>query len=220
MAVILCEGPTDRIFFHEMTKVYKLNPYSARSTEVKELQRKIADDHFMKNTPLIIYGDNGRPIIYNKVLPRVARSWLFRDGYAKRLLLIIDDDGTDRDTLFKTVNHTLEEYCKNPRKFSELPDYESNNVIKISSDDISFPLEIHFLTVPESLEKQMIKKYCDIQEQNYDTYLKYDTKTAIEKIMDKENIPDIEGFVRRSVLWFKEDEWFRETIQTIENLLS
>ncbi len=219
MLLILCEGKKDRYFFDEMAKTYELDPYSTRSTDINELQRKIADDHFMKNNQLIIYGDNGRPTISNKVLPRASRSWLFRDGYAKRLLMIIDDDGTDRGVLFQTVKNILEEYCTDPHKFSKLPNFESNDVIKISSDDITFPLEIHFLTVPESLEKQMIKKYCDIKELSYDTYLKHDTDKAINIIMDKENISDIEDLVRKSVHWFEDDEWFKEIIKKIEHLL-
>ena len=202
-----------------MAKTYGLDSFSVRSENIKELQLKFADDHFMKNNPLIIYGDNGRPTIYNKVLPRAARSWLFKEGYVKRLLMIIDDDGTDRGVLFQTVKNILEAYCKDPYKFSKIPNFESNDVIKISSDDIPFPLEIHFLTVPESLEKQMIKKYCDINGLSSDTYLRYDTDKAINMIMNDDESSDIEDFVRKSVPWFKDDEWFDEIIQKIESLL-
>ena len=129
--IILCEGSTDAWFFDEIFKRHiDGQVYSIPDKGMAQLQ-KLYDgncfEYIRSQFALIIFGDSGRPTIYEKVLPRVAVDVLGRFSNDINISIIIDDDGTEYEKLEKIISDKVKQVSQNPLKFTHSPIFEEKN---------------------------------------------------------------------------------------------
>jgi len=91
---------------------------------MKKLQEMLGTscyNYIQTQYSLMIYGDNGKPGIYEKVLQRIAIDTLGKVKENIHIIMILDDDGLNYETLNNTISNKLEFISKDRSKFNPLP---------------------------------------------------------------------------------------------------
>ncbi|MCG2821416.1 MAG: hypothetical protein L6371_06005, partial [Candidatus Atribacteria bacterium] len=120
MKLIICEGFYDAVFFHEVLKIFgSLDTYLIPDNQMQKLQGIYGNYHFMRDRiRTTIYGDNGRPTVFDWVLRRVI-STLRAIPENVDLIVIIDNDGSSYEELFTLTKNKLEEILNDPAIFQK-----------------------------------------------------------------------------------------------------
>ncbi|MGP8321525.1 MAG: hypothetical protein ACT6FE_04275 [Methanosarcinaceae archaeon] len=154
--IILCEGKTDTWFFDEIFKSYTDKPiYAIPDKGMAQLQQLYGGNSFeyiKSKFALVIFGDSGRPTIYEKVLPRIVIDMLGRFNDDIDISIIIDDDGTEYEKLEEIISDKVKIVSQNPLKSTHSPILEENDgVFVLKSSKCRGTLNINLMTVPNSL---------------------------------------------------------------------
>lgn len=218
--IILCEGKTDTWFFDEIFKNHiDEQIYAIPDKGMAQLQ-KLYDgncfEYIKSQFALIIFGDSGRPTIYDKVLPRVTVDMLGRFSYDINISIIIDDDGTEYENLEKIVLDSVKRVSKNPLKSTHSPIFEENDgLFVLKSSKSRGTLNVNLLTVPISLEEQIVDKFIRIKYHHDYKILENGSHYAIDFIANKYYNGDKEKLVRDASTLLKNEIWVKEIVDYI-----
>lgn len=220
MNVILCEGKTDTWFFDEIFKSHiDEQIYAIPDKGMKQLQKLYAGncfEHIMSKFALIIFGDSGRPTIYDKVLPRVAIDMLGRFSNDIYISIILDDDGTEYENLEKIVLDSVKLVSKNPLKSTHSPIFEENDgLFVLKSSKSRGTLNVNLLTVPISLEEQIVDKFIRIKYHYDHKILENSPHYAIDFIANKYYGGNKEKLVRDASALLKNEIWVKQIVDYI-----
>ena len=97
LKILLCEGKHDAWFFDEIMKEHiggRIHTISdGRMDKLQNLLGGGCFNYIKTKYDLIIFGESGRPIITDKVLPGVIAATLGKVGDDVYIPFILDDDG-------------------------------------------------------------------------------------------------------------------------------
>jgi len=167
---------------------------------------------------LIIFGDSGRPIITDKVLPGVIAATLGKVGDDVYIPFILDDDGVGYAGLKKVISDKLRSIPKDKSKFTsnQFPTLEEHN-----DSFILFPLkgkgivEIRLSTVPESLETQVAKRCIEAKCPNNYKILKKGPHHAIDLLAMEYYDGNKEKLIRNTSALLKEEAWVTDVVDRV-----
>jgi len=220
--MIICEGKNDAWFFDEIMKEH-LNDrvYTTTDREVNKLQRLLGGgcfDFIKTQYALIIFGDNGRRTITEKVLGRVVVDTLGRVGDDIYTTVIFDDDGVGYEKLKKNISDKLKSISKDTSKFT-------NNLFPtLEEDDDSLILnhpngrgvfEVQLLTVPESLEEQVARKCIEVKCPNNSKILKKGSHYALDSLAMEYYDGDNERLIRETSTLLKDEVWVTNVVDRV-----
>lgn len=218
--IILCEGKTDTWFFDEIFKNHiDEQIYAIPDKGMAQLQ-KLYDgncfEHIKSQFALIIFGDSGRPTIYEKVLPRVAVDMLGRFSDDINISIIIDDDGTEYEKLEEIISNKVKLVSQNPQKFTHSPIFEENNgLFVLKSSKSRGTLNINLLTVPISLEEHIANELIGNKYNHDYKILENGPHYAIDFIANKYYSGNKEKLVRDASTLLKNELWVKDIVDYI-----
>lgn len=211
--MILCEGKKDVWFFHEIMKdhVDDSSIMCIPNHNIKKLQKMLGKNCFtyIKNQyPLIIYGDNGRVTVIDKVLNRLIKDLSGKEKDDILITVIIDDDGTDFDTLNMILSDKIKTSISEKWDSPIVPTLSENNGYFIINHPKSKggTLKIKLSTVPRSLEDKVSKKTVEFKCPHNSKILNNGAKKAI-KYLSNEYFNSEEDLFREAAMWLKEERW-------------
>lgn len=178
--------------------------------------------HWIKtNFGFIVYGDNGKQTLINKVLPRLVSDIIGKIAEPVKLFVILDEDGTP---LQKTTEDIRQKLQKRRIPYAQVSLLSQNEVVIKSSIDSRYQIAIRVHLIPESLEKQLVK--CITSKIN----LLPKKKSDLLNMDPHEALKDIAGMlgtsrddlIRDVVMHYKfcEYEWFLTLITEIQRFLN
>lgn len=176
-------------------------------SKLQELLGSSCFNYINTQYSLLIYGDNGKPIIIEKVLQRVVVDTLGKVKDDINIVLILDDDGINYNDLYKTIFDKLQSIVRDKSKFNPLPYFEENNNLLI----LKHPkgrgcITIKLTTVPTSLEDQIANKIVEVKCPHNSKILQNGAEKAL-KYLGKEYYESYEEMIRQSSTWFKGENW-------------
>ncbi len=213
MEVIVCEGRHDAIFLRKLTDSIGILSLPVNNC-MKKLQRILLSSgyNYIKNKyGIIIYGDNGKSDVINKVLPRLVRDCFTKIKNLK-ILTILDQNGENEEKLVERVFNTLNDGLQ-ARGVTNY-NFQVNKATSIVSStfDRGYDIVVELFIIPKSLEKQLIEKCLQV----YNSKLSSSSKKKIQQNMDSlkqlANIlgKDEEEIIDESIKfkWFDDEKWF------------
>ena len=230
MKVFVLEGHNDMIFMETILREY-FSFEEFPKTHDREFQRSInvlrrrllnqKEYRSIKTSfGFIVYGDNGKQTIINKVLPRLVSDIIGKIPDPVELFVVLDKDGTP---LKKTVNTIYKNLKEKRISHTDVSILSKDRIVVKSSIDSRYQVIIRVYLIPESLEKQLVK--CALSEIKLSSkkkrdLLSMDPHDALREISGMLNMAqdDIIGgiVVRRR---FCRYEWFLEFIAEIKQFL-
>lgn len=221
MNIILCEGKNDALFFDELLKErFAHRMYTMYHNELKKLQEMCGDKcfNFVKQTyPLIIYGDGGKSEL-NKVLRRVVIETLGNNNDVLNIIMIRDDDDSPYEELNRIIFEELDSLMRDKSKYANhtLPKLEErNNSFILNHPKSRGVLKIKLLTVPGSLERQIVKKTVEYYCPNNSEILENESHDALKLLASTYYEKDIPRLIRESSSWLKDELW----VSNIDSLI-
>lgn len=216
----MCEGKHDAWFFDEMAKNnLDEQRYTIPDSKMDKLQRIFGIDskYIRAQYSLIIYGDNGRTPLIEKVLSRFVVDTVGKTEYNIHTLLITDDDGRGYSNLKNNVSRKLESLSRDNSKFSSLPKFVQNDdLLILTHPRTQRKFEVILQTVPESLEFQIIKKAIELKYPNETSLLENAPDVAIKNLASKYYGGNQKSLIRESVDWLKDETWVKNIISSVQ----
>jgi hypothetical protein len=162
MKLIVCEGKHDAEFIKAVIDQHFGCPncvvsdegYGRRTRGYKKLQELLLHnfDYTSKTFSVIVYGDNGRQTLINKVIPHLAFD-LFRK-VTVQILVVVDDDGAQHTQIVESIK------CSISRKFGNLARVSVvTTKIEILSRATNDKMIIECFFIPRSLEIQVVEAF-------------------------------------------------------------
>jgi len=223
---VLCEGKYDAIFFSEIISarlgISTDKIITIPNNVMSQLQKALRKP---ENKTIIVYGDNGRRTLFNKVIPRVIREMFARDFSNVSLQIIVDDDGIGQEKLFDNLKDILQRFFTNVKRFQRkrTPRLEINGnklelYITYSIAKLIFNIKLKLLIIPESLEQQILRKaiiYHDIKAQSTLFSNISNVHKKLDIIVIRYGYENKEKLFRLAANWFDVENtpWLR-TLQT------
>ncbi len=174
-------------------------------------------NHIKTQYALIIFGDNGRRTITEKVLGRVVVDTLGKVEDDIYTTVIFDDDGVGYEKLKKNISDKLKSISKDTSKFTTnlFPTLEKNN----GSFTLNHPkgrgvFEVRLLTVPGSLEEQVARKCIGIKCPNNSRILENGSHDALDSLA-MEYYDDKEKLIRETSALLKDEVWVTDVVDHV-----
>ncbi|NIA10738.1 MAG: hypothetical protein GWP10_13675 [Nitrospiraceae bacterium] len=183
--------------------------------DMNKLQRLLEKScfNFIKTKyTLIIFGDNGKPIIIEKVLGRVVVDTLGKVGDDIHITVILDDDGVGYAGLKKGVSDKLKSISKDKSKFTNcFPVFEESK----DSFTLNHPrgrgvIEVQLSTVPESLEMQVAKKCIEVRCPTNSKIVEKGPHYALNFLAMEYYDYDKEKLIRETSSLLKDEVWVKD----------
>ena len=143
MNVFILEGINDVIFFETLLKLHfkKSNIPKAHGIQFRKGIDKVRRillgrnyNYIKTNVDLMIYGDNGRPNIINKALPRLVEDTIGRIPDVLKFFTVLDADRfSDEETLDLIENKLKEKNIP----FSEIKKYKNLLLKKVKPEEVT-----------------------------------------------------------------------------------
>jgi len=158
---IVCEGKNDQIFLNKILENYFNNnsPFTIHDDmgRAQEVFRRGGRNYLTQNYDIFIYQDNGVPIIYNVVVPRLIKEAWLKIEENLSLLLITDQDFKPESFTNTIIQRITENITQT---VTALVDVQSNNSVKYTTVNIgNFSTEVFIYLIPVSLESQYIQYF-------------------------------------------------------------
>jgi hypothetical protein len=192
--------------------------YAIPDNKMEKLQRVLGGSfsYMRSQFALVVYGNNGKPTIYEKVLRRVVIDTLGKVKDTVNTLLILDDDGIGHSELEEKVSSNLESLSRDRSKFSNLPIFNKNNELFIlTHPKTQGNLKIILRTVPECLELQIAKKAIEMKCPTKKNLLESGPDKAIDLIASIYYNGNEELLIRESASWLKDEPWVRDILEVL-----
>lgn len=166
---------------------------------------------------LIIFGDSGRPIITDKVLPGVIAATLGKVGDDIYIPFILDDDGVGYAGLKKVISDKLRSIPKDKSKFisNQFP------TLKTGSDSFTLSplkgrgsIEVRLSTVPESLETQVARRCIEVKCPN-SKILEKGPHYAVDFLAMEYYSGDKEKLIRNTSALLKDEAWVTDVVDRV-----
>lgn len=217
LEVMLCEGKHDAWFFDEILKESSgRRALTFPDFGMDKLQSTLKEGclSFIKSQySSIIFGDGGRPTIYNKTLQRIVVETLGKYSDDICINLIIDDDGTEYQDLREVILNKLQSLVKNRLKFTKLPEFEySGETFIISHPNAKGTLTIELFNVPLCLETQVAKKFIETKCPKTSIIVEENPHDAIKMLAKDYYGGDIEKLIRDTSRMLKDDMWVKKIV--------
>ena len=219
---ILCEGIYDSWFLEEFIRKEYSKDAKCIDKDLGVFQRCYRSDYYFCQDSIIILSDHGHELI-NKYIPKI-----FRDLFAKRILslhycVLKDLDDSQPVDL-------LESYCrifndaiktKGMRDIFLSTNFSDNIISLISEKDHRISFHFHFIFVPQSLAKIIVRKSLEMNRslnKHNEDIESMDPHRALTKIACSCDIDTKEALIRRSVvdMWFSDDDWYKKLKEKID----
>lgn len=220
--MILCEGKNDAWFFDEIMKEHLGDRvYTTADREMSKLQRLLGGgcfDFIKTQYALIIFGDNGRRTITEKVLGRVVVDTLGKVEDDIYTTIIFDDDGVGYEKLKKNISDKLKSISKDTSKFTTnlFPTLEENNGSLILNHPKGRGVfEVQLLTVPGSLEEQVARKCIEVKCPNNSKILENGSHDALYSLAMKYYDGDKEKLIRETSALLKDEVWVTDIVDHV-----
>jgi len=229
--VFILEGINDVIFFETLLKFHfkKSNIPKAHGIQFRKGIDKVRRillgrnyNYIKTNVGLMIYGDNGRPNIINKALPRLVEDTIGRIPDVLKFFTVLDADRfSDEETLDLIENKLKEKNIP----FSEIKKYKKNELIIQSTQDPRYMIKLHLFQIPECLEKQLviegIKRCGSLKNKEKTRLLNNDPHDSLQEIAKKMRIPKNE-LIKISITneWFNKTSWYLSLLSRISSFFS
>ena len=182
-------------------------------SKLQELLGSKCFSYTKKQYSLLIFGDTGKPTIIDKVLHRAVVDTLATVIDDIHIILIIDDDGTSYEDLYKNLLIKLQFLIKDASSFNLLPKLEESNSLFILKHPRSRGIiKIKLATVPASLEVQIANKIIAEKYPRDNKFLDGGAKNALKRLLKNYYNSD-EEMIRESSMLFKDEKWVKD-IQT------
>jgi hypothetical protein len=186
--------------------------------QMDKLQRILGSSCFnfiKKEYNLIIFGDTGRPVIIEKVLHRVIVATLGKVGDDIYIPFIIDADGVELAELKRVISTKLRSISRDRATFT------SNRFPTLKEHNDSFILrplrgkgivEVQLLTVPESLELQIARKFVEVECPNNAEILENGPHDALDSLANKYCGGNKEKLNRKTSALLKDETWVTDVV--------
>ena len=187
--------------------------------KIDKLQRALGSNclnYMINQYALMIYGDNGKPTIIDKVLQRVIVDTLgkYRDNI--HITIILDDDGVSYTDLKNNVLNKLQSISKDKSKFNPLSDFEEDNGSFIMKHPRSRgTLIIKLSTIPLSLEYQVAEKMVGVTCPHNSGILNNGARDALKYLVKEYYDGNEEKLIRDSATQFVGEIWVKEILRSI-----
>ena len=167
---------------------------------------------------LIIFGDNGRRTIIEKILGRVVVDTLGKVGDDINTIVILDDDGVGYEELKKNISDKLKSISKDTSKFT------NNLYPTLEETDDSFVLnhpkgrgiiEVQLSTVPGSLEEQVTRKCIEVKCPTNLKILENGPHLALDILAMEYYGGDNEKLIRETSTLLKDEAWVANIIDRV-----
>ena len=166
---------------------------------------------------LIIFGDNGRRTITEKVLGRVVVDTLGKVRDDIHITTILDDDGVGYGGLKKGISDGLKSILKDRSKFTnQFPTLEECS----DSFILNHPrgggiIGVKLLTVPESLETQVAKKCIEVKCHNNTKILERGPHHALDILKMEYYDDNMEKLIRETSALLKDEIWVKDVVERV-----
>ncbi|RZN37164.1 MAG: hypothetical protein EF813_05940 [Methanosarcinales archaeon] len=167
---------------------------------------------------LIIFGDNGRRTIIKKVFGRVVIDTLGKVGDDIHTTVIFDDDGEGYGKLKKNISDKLKSILKDTSKFTNnlFPTLEENNgSLILNHPKGGGVFEVRLLTVPGSLEEQVVRKCIEVKCPNNSKILENGSHHALDSLAMNYCDGDKEKLIRATSALLKDEVWVTDIVDQI-----
>ncbi len=199
--------------------------YTIDDDNTKKLQ-ELLQEKCSVNTrfALIIYGNNGRPTIYEKVLQRVVVDTLGNAVYTLGkaeddidITLILDDDGEEYWKLRKCVSDKMQAISRDNSKFFHLPSFEdNNNLLIMRHPKKGRVLKVRVSTVPISLEKQVVDSFIEEKCPNRDDLPENDPHKTLKLLAMEYYDDDKEKLIRYTSKLLRDKAWVKAIVKCVQ----
>jgi hypothetical protein len=216
---MICEGFYDAVFFHEGLKIFgSLDTYLIPDNQMQKLQGVYGNYHFMRERiRSTIYGDGGRPTVFDWVLRRVI-STLRSMPENVDLIIVVDDDGSSYEELSTLTQTKIREILDDNAIFQNPPiaNY-SRDSITITNQRSGQITKVNLCIVPQSLEIQVRNKAFEQSKYRFtkseiEGLMADDPHRALKCIASKYHKDNEEILIRSAAEWFEEEKWFGDII--------
>ena len=221
MNIILCEGKTDTWFFDEIIKEHLGNHiHPIPDGDISKLQRLLEPsclNRIKLQYALLIFGDTGKPIIIEKVLGRVVGDALGKVKDDIHITVILDDDGVGYSGLKKDVSDKLKSISRDKSKFTnQLPTLvEYGDSFTLNHPRGRGVIEVQLLTVPESLEIQVVSKCIEVKYPNNSKISEWKPRDALGFLAREYYDYDSEKLIRGMSALLKNEDWVTDIIERV-----
>ena len=231
MQLVVVEGKNDRIFFGELLQSY------TQTTNALDLKLEVIRNNMrlLQNTLrrklnaediIILYEDNGRRNMFEKVTHRILRETVLFITKPFYVLEIVDGGGISHKTLLLHLfSHTEKALHDNKRYYSKYRPVANvnDNAIEIIPlmGKSPYKIIVTLSVVPRSLEEAIFEKAIN----RYKNSLK-GMISKLKKINVHQSLAMIAGYlgksldvlIKESVYWFDYDseQWIKDIIRKIQ----
>lgn len=195
--------------------------YTTADRKMSKLQMLLGGgcfNHIKTQYALIIFGDNGRRTITEKVLGRVVVDTLGKVEDDIYTTVIFDDDGVGYGKLKKNISDKLKSISKDTSKFTTnlFPTLEENNGSLILNHPKGRGVfEVQLLTVPRSLEEQVARKCIEIKCPNNSKILENGSHGALNSLAMEYYDGDKEKLIREMSALLKDEVWVTDIVDRV-----
>lgn len=175
----------------------------------------------IKNTyKLLVYGDNGKDTIIDNVLPTFFKIiGNTPEPINMKILSILDEDGVSSEIVLNKIHEKLNARGLNIEEEFNIQSHNGYILIQIK-EDIRHSVEIFVFQIPDSLEKQLVRKSIDkfnISKNEANKLLSKDPHDSLKIIRERKNL-EVEEFVKKVISenWFEGEEWYKDLINFIQ----
>jgi len=218
MWIIVVEGLRDVTFISEIIKrnsservpaIYSRTPKESIRKLIRLLRTSSDYHYYQKQFGFIVYGDNGRPNVINKVLPRLCNDLLGKDPPKHiKLFTILDDDGISHEEIMEAIKEKVRSIPHSRFVVMGKVDFG----ILDSADD-TYRIDVSVFFIPLSLERQIQKKGREI------TGCK---DGDLGSLAELKKCGTVDELIRKVVDegWFDNEKWYRELVDFIKKITS
>jgi hypothetical protein len=179
--------------------------------------------NFIKSTyNLLIYGDNGRPTVIDKILPKMLDIiGNTPEPTNIKILCILDEGGINLNITIQEIINKLKDRANN-RSDEFIIINNKDNITLQTKDDCRYSIDIHVFQIPDSLEVKIVRKGVDVfnvRGKQRKRLLNNDPHDSLNEIAKNNNLTK-EQLIEKSVFedWFINDSWYQDLINKILSL--
>ncbi|GEM_PF-2207622 len=235
MNVFILEGKNDAIFLMQLlNKHFKFedSPVFIDKGNYRKginnlrciLLNKSKYNFYKTNYGFIIYGDNGKQNVVQKVLPRLVQDTFGKISEELKFLIILDQNGeSKKDIMTKIRNNVIKKLVNIP--YANLEESEDNILYIYSEKDPQYRIIVQLLfLVPMSLEAQLRKKCLEklkkeVSRCQKDKLLQKEPHEALDELAQLMGI-NMDELIRKSVIegWFNNETWYITLLEKISQI--
>lgn len=164
MRYLVSEGKNDAYFLESFIKKELSDKTLSITDDINKASELFYSPDFFLKHNYIIYGDNGRPTVYDKVIPRIVFNGFGVIRHIFKFYLILDKDYNNEPEKIQKIK--ILECIKIQlikKQFKRIEPIEINNecLSVVSQRNSGYRMDIEVIFIPKSLERQVHLKFLE-----------------------------------------------------------